>query len=337
MKSLLPLLAIGALLASPVLLPAKIIRTVEKTFTVQSGGNLKATTQGGDITVLTADINEVRITARQVIRASSDQEADKLLEKLSLTFEQHGNDVTAEAKYAERAFGVHFGNWPPVQVDFTITLPKRYNADLRTSPAGTLGQIDAGLVKASINFDLKTSGGDIKVGDLCGNIRARTSGGDLKFDRIDGEIDAHTSGGDIILKAGTARAKLSTSGGNIEVDRAGGPTEVSTSGGDITINSVAQLLSATTSGGDVHATITEPLKQDTLLSTSGGDVRVRMVKDAGFELDASTSGGDVRAEGLTITIAKGGVGKSRLAGNVNGGGPRLKLRSSGGDISVRTD
>ena len=58
---------------------------------------------------------------------------------------------------------------------------------------------------------------------------------------------------------------------------------------------------------------------------------------AGFELDASTSGGDVRAEGLTITIAKGGVGKSRLAGSVNGGGPILKLRSSGGDISVRTE
>ena len=337
MKSFIRLLTLGALLASPALLSAKITRTVEKTFTVQPGGNFKATTQGGDITIRTADITEVRITAKQVIRASTDKDADEMLEKLSLTIEQNGNNIVAEAKYAKRTLGFRFGNWPPVQVDFTITLPKRYNADLRASLAGTQGQVDAGLVKASINFDLKTSGGDIKVGDLCGNIRARTSGGDLKFDRIDGEIDAHTSGGDIMLKEGTARAKLGTSGGNIEVDRAGGPTEVSTSGGDITIKSVAQLLSATTSGGDVYATITEPLKQDTLLSTSGGDVRVRMVKDAGFELDASTSGGDVRAEGLTITIAKGGVGKSRLAGNVNGGGPRLKLRSSGGDISVRTD
>jgi hypothetical protein len=66
-------------------------------------------------------------------------------------------------------------------------------------------------------------------------------------------------------------------------------------------------------------------------------VRVRVVKGAGFLLDASTSGGDVNAEGLTVTIEKGGVGKSRLVGSVNGGGPRLKLRSSGGDISIRTD
>ncbi len=78
-------------------------------------------------------------------------------------------------------------------------------------------------------------------------------------------------------------------------------------------------------------------REDAVLGSSGGHVRVQIAKATGFELDASTSGGDVRAEGLTITIVKGGVGKSRLAGKVNGGGPVLKLRTSGGDISVRTE
>jgi hypothetical protein len=313
MKSIVSLLALGALLASPAILSAKITRTVEKTFTVQPGGNFKAATQGGDITIRTADVTEVRIVAKQVMKASSEEEADEILAKLTLTLEQTGNDVLAEAKYEKRTSGSWFGNWPPVNVSFEVTVPRNFN------------------------LNLNTSGGDIAAASIQGNVRARTSGGDLKFDRVDGEIDAHTSGGDIVLREGTARAKLGTSGGDVEVDRAGGPTEVSTSGGDITINSVTQLLSATTSGGNVHATLTEPLKQDTVLSTSGGDVRVRVVKGAGFELDASTSGGDVRAEGMTITIAKGGVGKSRLAGTVNGGGPRLKLRSSGGDISILND
>lgn len=295
MKSLLSVLALGALLASPAVLSAKITRTVEKTFTVQSGGNFKAATQGGDITIRTADVSEVRVTAKQVIKASSEQEADEILAKLTLTMEQSGNDVTAEAKYEKRPGGSWFGNWPPVSVSFEVTVPRNFN------------------------LNLNTSGGDIEAASLQGNVRARTSGGNMKFDRVDGEIDAHTSGGDIVLREGTARAKLGTSGGDIQVDRAGGPTQVSTS------------------GGDVRATLTEPMKQDAELSTSGGDVRVQVVKGAGFELDASTSGGDVRAEGLTITIAKGGVGKSRLAGSVNGGGPVLKLRSSGGDISVRTE
>jgi DUF4097 and DUF4098 domain-containing protein YvlB len=313
MKTLVSLLALGALLTAPAAVQAKITRLAEKTFTVQPGGNFKATTQGGDITIKTGDVSTVHITAKQVIRASSEQEADEILTKLTLTMEQNGNDVTAEAKYEKRSGGSWFSNWPPVNVSFEVTLPKNFN------------------------LNLNTSGGDIKAASVQGNVRARTSGGNLTFDRVDGEIDAHTSGGDIVLKEGTARAKLGTSGGDIEIDRAGGPTEVATSGGDITINSVTQLLSATTSGGNVHATLTEPMKQDTILSTSGGDVRVRVAKGAGFELDASTSGGDVRAEGMTITIAKGGVGKSRLAGTVNGGGPRLKLRSSGGDIAVLTD
>ena len=120
------------------------------------------------------------------------------------------------------------------------------------------------------------------------------------------------------------------------MDRAGGPTEVSTSGGDVTLKSVEQLISASTSGGDVHATLTGPIKQNTQLSTSGGDVTVEIAKSTAFHLDASTSGGDVRADGITITIEKGGSGKNKLVGAVNGGGPELKLRSSGGDIKVRT-
>jgi hypothetical protein len=121
------------------------------------------------------------------------------------------------------------------------------------------------------------------------------------------------------------------------VDRAGGPTEVSTSGGNVTLRPVAQLINASTSGGNVRATITEPITQDTVLGTSGGDVDVEVVKSAAFQLDASTSGGSVKATGLTITLEQGANGKNKLVGAVNGGGPRLKLRTSGGDITVRVN
>lgn len=311
MKLLLPLLAFGALFLSPGLLEAKITRIVEKTFTVQPGGNLKAATQGGDITIRTSDSPQVQVLVKQSIRASTEAEADAILEKLTLTLEQAGNDVTAEARYEKRSPGSWFGSWPPVSVSFEITVPSHYN------------------------LNLNTSGGDIAVASVRGNVRARTSGGDLEFERIDGDIDAGTSGGDIAIKEGTARAKLHTSGGDIEVDRVGGATEVSTSGGDITLRSVAHLISASTSGGDVHAVITEPLTQDTELGTSGGDVDVSVLANASFQLDAHTSGGSVKAPGLTIRLEEGASGKNKLVGAVNGGGPRLKLRSSGGDVTVR--
>ncbi|MBA4136534.1 MAG: hypothetical protein C0518_04380 [Opitutus sp.] len=312
MKTLICLLTVGALALAPATLEAKIVRKVEKTFTVQTGGNFEAFTEGGYIKVETADVNEVRITARQTFRTDDEAKANELLEDLELTIEQRGNTVVAESRYAKRGPN-WFGNWPPVTVDFTVTVPRNFN------------------------LNMKTSGGDIVVGNLKGNVRARTSGGDLRFARIEGEIDGQTSGGNVRLEEGTASAKLHTSGGNVYVDRAGGPTSVSTSGGSIELNSVAELLSATTSGGNIYAKITTPIKQDTTLSTSGGRVKLSVPSGSGFQLDASTSGGDVDAEGLTLTIQKGGIGKSRLIGSVNGGGPKLKLRSSGGDIIIRAE
>lgn len=336
MKTLLCLLSVGVLATAPVALHAKIVRTVEKTFTVQPGGLLKATTQGGDIEVRSTDTHEVRVIARQTIDASSEAKADELLEQLALSMEQQGNEVICEAKYGERQrFRWNFSG-QPVRVDFIVAVPKNFNADLKTAQAEAQGKLDAGLFKATINLDLRTSGGDISVGDLNGEVKARTSGGDIKIAKIDGDLTAHTSGGDIYVREGTASAKLHTSGGNVRVERAGGRTEVSTSGGDIRLDEVKELVSARTSGGNIHAFITGPLTDDTELGTSGGDVVVNLRRDIGFQLDARTSGGEVDAEGLTITIDRGGVGKSRLVGTVNGGGPTLKLRSSGGNIDIRT-
>lgn len=312
MKSLIALLTLGTLLAAPATLPAKITRTVEKTFTVQPGGTLKVLTQGGDIKVLTGPGNEVKVTATERIKADSEAKADELLKQLELTIEQHGDNVTATAKF-EKQGGWHFGNWPPVNVSFTVVVPARYSVDLNTS------------------------GGDIEIASLNGHARLRTSGGDLKLERVEGEVDGGTSGGDISLREGTANVKLSTSGGYIHVDRAGGEAELSTSGGDIVINSVLGRLTASTSGGDIKASIEGALKGDCKLTTSGGTVVVAVDKNAAFDLKAHTSGGDVDAEGITIAIDQGGLRKSSLAGKVNGGGPQLYLGSSGGDIRVRTN
>jgi hypothetical protein len=312
MKSIIPYLMLGALLAAPAMLQAKITRTVEKNFTVQPGGNLKVKTAGGDIKVLTGTGNEVKVTATEQIHADSEAKADELLKDLELTIEQQGNDVTATAKY-DRQGGWHIGNWPPVNVSFTVVVPSQFNVDLNTS------------------------GGNIGLQSINGHARLRTSGGDLKIDRVEGEVDGSTSGGNIVLHEGTARVHLTTSGGDIHVDRAGGEADLSTSGGNIVINSVQGRLSATTSGGDVKASIEGALKGDCKLTTSGGQVVVNVDKNAAFDLKAHTSGGDVDAAGITISIEKGGLRRSSLAGKVNGGGPELYLGSSGGDIRIRTN
>lgn len=305
--------AAGSVSALIVSAHAKIERVVEKTFSVASVGLLRVETHGGSIRVSPAGDSAVRVTAKQRIHASTETEADELLKKLELAIEQNGNDVRVFSRYEQRKDRLlNFGSWPPVQVDFVITVP------------------------AGFATDLNTSGGGITVGDLDGKAILRTSGGSIRLAKMGGSVDARTSGGSIELDAARGAVELKTSGGNITVGQVEGPADLATSGGSIKIESVTGLLRAHTSGGSIRANIAGALKDECSLSTSGGSVKVTVDKAAAFRLDASTSGGGVDADGVTITLEKSNRDRSRLAGAVNGGGPLLKLRSSGGGISVRT-
>src|SRR5882672_9895040 len=210
MKSPLRFLLVAGLLSMAAIpAHAKIERVVEKTFVVQPGGSLRVTTQGGSIKVQPSSDLTVKVTARERVQANSDAEADEILRKLTLSLEQSGNDISGEAKYESGAAGFHFGSWPPVQVDFIVSLP------------------------ASFASDLRAAGGDITVGDFAAKVRARTSGGDVKLGKILADVDASTSGGNVSLSEGSAAVKLGTSGGDVTVGRAIGPAELSTSGGNI--------------------------------------------------------------------------------------------------------
>jgi len=314
MNTSLRFVFLAGLFAAPALVAtARIERVVEKSFSVSGAGTIRLETHGGQINVAPSKDSVVKITARERIRADTDAEADELLKKLELTFDQNGNDVTATARYESQPLGFHWHSWPPVNVDFTVSVPASFAADVRTS------------------------GGAITIGDLGGKVAARTSGGSIKLGKIGAEIDARTSGGGITIDEARGAATLKTSGGSIKAGRIAGPADISTSGGGITLESVEGPVHAHTSGGSVRAGITGALKEDSSLSTSGGSVSVNVAKSAAFRLDAATSGGGVDAAGLTLTLEKAGHGRSSLAGAVNGGGPLLKLRTSGGNIVVRAE
>lgn len=309
MKSIPSLLFVAVFAVSA---HADVDRVVEKTFTAHPGGTLQVSTQSGRIEVQTSNDGTVKVTAREHIHADSDSEADALLAKLTLTVEQRDNGVSAIAKYEDQPWGFHWNSWPPVQVEFIVVVPARYNVDLRTS------------------------GGGIEVADLDGTLLARTSGGSVTLGHISGDVDARTSGGGMRLAAGGAKVRLTTSGGSIRVGRAAGPTDLRTSGGSIEIDAAQDTLLAHTRGGSVHAAFVGPLKGDCSLSTSAGQIRVSVDAGAGFDLDAATSAGAVETQGLAVTIDSGVFDRSKIVGVVGAGGPMLRLRSSAGSIVIET-
>lgn len=309
--SLFPALAL--LLGSALSAAAAIERTVEKSFPVTGAGTIAVETQAGAIRVQTTTDQTVRVVARQRIQAGSDAEADELLRKLELTMEQRGNDVRVASKYPSRPVGFRIGSWPPVRVEIDVWVPADFAAEV------------------------KASGGTVKIGDLLGNVRARTSGGAITLGRLGADVEARTSGGGIDLGGAGGRADLETSGGSITAGPVRGAARLATSGGNIRIDGVGGALRAQTSGGGIRARLVGPLTDDCVLTTSGGSVRVTVDRTAAFRLDASASGGGVDVDGLKVATENPTTSRSRLAGEVNGGGRTLKLRSSGGGVAVRAE
>ncbi len=199
-----------------------------------------------------------------------------------------------------------------------------------------------------VDLDLHTSGGTVHVEDIEGFVKAHTSGGSMHFDDINGDIDGETSGGSIEVKGTVANAELKTSGGAIRLDdiagevraqtsggkielgRVGGDVVATTSGGSIDIESADGSVEAKTSGGGIRIAFTAQPTQGSELRTSGGTITVDLADGVGVDLDAKSSGGRLRAsDDLDF---RGDATKDSLRGEVNGGGPSLRVRASGGSI-----
>ncbi len=298
----------------PTVASARMEREVAQSFPVTPGGLASLAIHGGDITVVTGESDRVEIVATLVFpRANSDAAVAEIMADLDLTMEQTDTGVVVTTQRAARVsgwFGRSRGN--AVSVHLHATVP------------------------ADFNLDARTSGGDIVVANLRGDVVARTSGGNIEVGHILGSVQLNTSGGDLKVGHAVGPVRVQTSGGDVRVDLAEGPVSASTSGGDVHLGRVVGDLRATTSGGDIFARIEGPLTADALLSTSGGNVTATVDDGIAFNLDARTSGGKVKAQGITLRIDDGGVGKKKLVGAVNGGGALLKLRTSGGNVSVKT-
>lgn len=285
--------------------------TIDKSFTVKPGGTLTVDTRRGSIEVEGASGSQVEVTVIREARTTNRSKAQEMFEKFPVDFEQRGGDVFVTANYRENSAWKRFWNdlGNKLRVKFIIKVPEVYNVDL------------------------KTSGGGITVNDLEGRVESKTSGGSLKFDNIAGDITGRTSGGSVRIGEVFGDSKIHTSGGSITIDRARGTVDAHTSGGGITVHEVMGAIRAETSGGSIKAFLSRQPEGPCRLTTSGGGVTVTMAEDIGVDLDAHTSGGSVSTD-FPVAI-QGKINRSSLKAEVNGGGPELYLRSSGGSIRLK--
>ncbi len=297
--------------------------TVDRTFEVSPGGQLTVDSDLGSIEVRTAAANRVDVHIVRSANTRNAERAAELLKDVDIRMDQSGNTVNVRAKLPNSGW---WNRNRHVRLQFLITVPKAFNVDLKTAGGGiTVTDLDG---KATA----KTSGGGLHFGQIQGPVFGRTSGGGIELRGCTGHADVETSGGGIEIGDVDGDVTASTSGGPIRIERARGRVKAETSGGGIDVDEVQGSLEASTSGGGITATITEQPQGDCHLETSGGSVDVRLAENIGVDLDARTSGGRVRTDFPVTNPVE--VEKDTLRMPLNGGGPALVLRTSGGGIEV---
>lgn len=311
-----------ALLFLATSLSAATDNTIRRGFNVADGGTLRLEAAVGNVRIVTGG-SGVAVEVVQTARTSDRQKADELFREHDITFEQNGNDVVIRSRRDHDWLRWNDG----LSVQWNIRVPDRFGVDVSTSG----GDVKLDDIVGSVT--LRTSGGGIEAGRVNGSVDLHTSGGGVEIRDVTGELVARTSGGSIDAGAVGGSADLRTSGGSIDLASSGGDVFARTSGGDIKIGDARGKIDAATSGGSITARFAAQPRGDSRLSTSGGDVRVTLAGTISADVDAHSSGGGIDSDvPLTVT---GTQSEDKLNGTLNGGGPKIVLRTSGGGISIR--
>jgi len=312
------------LLAATSLFADDVIR---KGFNVAQGGTLRLDADVGRVKIVTGG-NGVAV---EIVRKARGRKGEEQLAAHKVTFSQEGNDVVIDTPDSDGRFDRGWFGWrdsSSFEVEWNIRVPDRYNVNAKTSG----GSIELDPIDGTV--ELSTSGGSIETGKVSGTARLRTSGGSITVEGATAEVDAKTSGGSIRIGDTDGPVDARTSGGSITLSRVRGNVVAHTSGGNITIDEASGSIDATTSGGSIKAQLSGPITADSKLSTSGGSVTVSLSPRVAVDIDARASGGGVSSD-VPITI-QGRQDDGELKGKVNGGGPTLTLRTSGGGIRVKS-
>lgn len=274
-----------------------------ETFDVNGPGTLDVNTSGGHIQVEGSSSNTVRVEMYVRKNGRDLLPEDTNLEDWDIEISQSGNSVKASADRRGRGWSLFGGN-NNISISFIVYTPREMSTNLDTSG----GHIE--IRGLSGNQDISTSGGHLELANLQGTIEARTSGGHIDISDTQGDLDARTSGGHIDVRNSEGNLKVRTSGGHIELADVSGAVEASTSGGGISADftSVGEFVD---------------------LRTSGGNVDIRVPGNIGLDLNLRGS-----RVSTSLQNFSGEIDRDEVEGRLNGGGPKISARTSGGTVSL---
>jgi len=221
------------------------------------------------------------------------------------------------------------------------------------------GTIEVGSVEGGVK--LETGGGNIKIASAKGEIKAEsgggnvvvlsglqgavleTGGGSIRVDKCSGPVKATTGGGSVDLGDIGGPAEIETGAGSIRLASAKGRVQAQTGGGSIQLDGATSVQAETSAGGiTVKLLAGADRRSNSSLETSVGDITVYLANDLAISIRAEievANGHTIRSDFSDIRVSsEGGEYGPRTVtaeGQLNGGGPVLKVQTVSGNVNFR--
>jgi hypothetical protein len=301
--------------------PASAEFRLERQLALSPGQTLSVDARSASVT-LTGDSSSGAIVTLTSARSDFDRRFD-------VEFDQQASGLTITIRRRDEWL------WPWGEIadwlyrertHLDVRVPHKTAASVSTSG----GAIQVSALGGPVR--LHTSGGSLHISDVEGDVKAKTSGGSIRMMHVRGDLTGDTSGGSIDVGDVNGAVRVDTSGGSIRVAGVTGDVHAKTSGGGVIVRGAGGRVEAYSSGGPVTVGFAVGNGSGGVLSSSGGSVHAELDPAVAVSIEAKSSGGGVRSD-LSVTTS-GYISSRSLHGELNGGGPLLRLRSSGGDVRI---
>jgi len=145
-------------------------------------------------------------------------------------------------------------------------------------------------------------------------------------------LDIETVNGGLSLTGTRGKAHLETVNGGIAVTDVQGNLDLESVNGGIDVHRSSGALKADTTNGSIEAELGDfPDGSDLRLESVNGGITLRLPRDARLSVDAATTNGRVHTG---FAVEGGQSRKTRLTGDINGGGGKLYIRTTNGGIDI---
>ena len=217
------------------------------------------------------------------------------------------------------------------------------------------GRIKTGTVEEDLHA--KTLTGNIEIGPVDGDAIVSSATGRTKTGTVEGDLHAKSLTGNIEIGPVDGDANVSTNSGMIEASNVLGVCETRSLSGDIRLGPTRGDIVASSTSGDIEGEliVTDPSVEARYdMQTLSGDITIQMPVDIPSVIDAQITIGEIidpwlpnwwhvqrRIKSdfdLDVSRIESSPGNYAIKaiGETNGGGNRIKLVSTAGNIRIRS-